>query len=321
MSDEPAICIMGPTGTGKTELALQVAARFDVEIISVDSAMVYRHMDIGTAKPDAAVRAAVPHHLIDIRDPWEAYSAGEFRADALRVMAGIRSRGRVPLLVGGTMLYFRALERGLAELPGADPQIRATLDAEAERLGGPALPARLAAVAPAAAARIQPGDRQRIQRALEVFTLAGQPISELQSRPTGPLVPLRRVALVPSDRAAFYARLDRRFRSMLAGGLVAEVARLMRLPLMSPDRPSMRAVGYRQIWAHLAGESSLEEAVRQAEVATHRLAKRQMTWLRPETAELGLDPQVPGIAEQAMAALANWGCRARAGDAISLGGR
>jgi tRNA dimethylallyltransferase len=321
MSEEAAICIMGPTGTGKTELALQVAARFDVEIISVDSAMVYRHMDVGTAKPDAAARAAVPHHLIDARDPWEAYSAGDFRADALRLMAEIRGRGRVPLLVGGTMLYFRALERGLAELPGADPGVRAALDAEAARFGWPALHARLATVDPAAAARIKPGDRQRIQRALEVYTLAGEPISELQSRPAGPRVTLRRVALVPSDRAALYARLDRRFRAMVAGGFVEEVGRLMRLPLMSPDRPSMRAVGYRQIWAHLAGETSREEALRQAEVATHRLAKRQMTWLRPETAELGLDPQEAGCAERAIEALAAWGCRARAGDAISWAGR
>lgn len=316
MAGAAAIGILGPTGTGKTELALRLAERFDVEIISVDSAMVYRHMDIGTAKPGAASRAAVPHHLLDIRDPWESYSAGDFRADALRLIGEIRARGRTPLLVGGTMLYFRALGRGLAALPVADAALRARLDAEAARLGWPALHARLVNVDPGAAARIKPGDRQRIQRALEVFMLTGQPLSALQARPGDEPLELRRLALVPPDRSLLRTRLDQRLEAMLAAGFIEEVRRLMLLPLMSAQCPAMRAVGYRQIWACLAGELSQAEAVRQAAVATHRLAKRQFTWLRSEASDLVLDPQRPDCHAQAAAALEAWGCRARTGDAI-----
>jgi len=315
-STDAVACIMGPTGTGKTALALQLAARFDLEIISVDSAMVYRGMDIGTAKPDAATRASVPHRLIDVRDPWEGYSAGDFRVDALRAIAEVRAQGRVPLLVGGTMLYFRALERGLSALPGADAGIRARIDAQAERSGWPELHAQLAAVDPGAAARIKPGDRQRIQRALEVFMLTGEPISVLQAQSGKSRLELRRLALVPADRTALRARLDRRLRAMMDAGFLGEVRRLMSEPLMSADRPAMRAVGYRQLWAHLAGQLSLEEAMRQAAVATHRLAKRQLTWLRSEALDLSLDPQSPDCAMRAAAALEGWGCRARAGDAI-----
>lgn len=316
MAAGTVVGIIGPTGTGKTALALQLATLFDLEIISVDSAMVYRGMDIGTAKPDAALLASVPHHLIDIRDPWESYSAGDFRADALRVISEVQARGRLPLLVGGTMLYFRALERGLAPLPGADGGIRAALDAQAARSGWPALHARLAAVDPAAAARIKPGDRQRIQRALEVFMLTGEPLSILQSRPGESRLEFRRLGLVPADRVGLRRRLDQRLQAMLDAGFVEEVRCLMTQPLMSAQRPAMRAVGYRQLWACLAGQLTLEEAVRQATVATHRLAKRQLTWLRSEAIDRMLDPEEPDCAMHAMAALEAWGCRARAGDAI-----
>lgn len=308
MGEAPVVCLMGPTGSGKTALALELAARFGVEIISVDSAMVYRRMDIGTAKPPPAVREAVRHHLVDIREPWETYSAGDFRADALRLIGEIRARGRTPLLVGGTLLYFRTLARGLSELPGADPALRASLDAEAARSGWPALHARLASLDPVAASRIQPADRQRIQRALEVCLLTGRPLSTLQAAGATPLPGgLRRLALVPGDRGRLHAALDARLGEMLAAGFLDEVRALMAEPGMSAACPAMRAVGYRQLWAHLAGETGLEEALRQARVATRRLAKRQLTWLRSEQPELVLDPQAADCRTRAVAALAGWG--------------
>lgn len=291
----PAICLVGPTGTGKTELALRVAEEFDVEIVSVDSAMVYCRMDIGTAKPPAEVRARIPHHLVDVREPWEAYSAGEFRADAAGLIAGIRGRGRVPLLVGGTMLYFRALARGLASLPPADEAMRAQIDAEARERGWPALHAELAVADPGAAERIAPRDRQRIQRALEVLRLTGRRISDLQQEmqqcgESG----FRRIALVPADRRALYRNLDDRLTRMIGSGFVEEVRGLMALPLMSAQRPSMRAVGYRQIWSYLAGEMTCAEAQAEAAKATRHLAKRQLTWLRSDPADLTLDPLAHG---------------------------
>ena len=286
-------CIMGPTGTGKSDLALRIAQKFSVEIVSVDSAMVFRGMDIGTAKPDSYSRNLVPHHLIDILDPWTPYSAGRFLADVTRVVDDIRARGRWPLLVGGTMLYFRVLWRGIAELPVADAGIRQEIDARARSVGWPALHCDLAAVDPATAARVQPTDRQRIQRALEVFRISGVPISQLRAvHEHVPLAQFHRIALVPTTREKLYSDLDRRLDNMLANGFVDEVSRLRELPEMSLDLPAMRAVGYRQIWRHLAGDIPIGEAVRLARLATRHLAKRQLTWLRSEHAELALDPQV-----------------------------
>lgn len=275
---------MGPTASGKTGFAIELARRLPAEIVSVDSALVYRGMDIGTAKPSPALRAELPHHLIDLLDPAEAYSAGRFRRDALEAMAQIRARGRVPLLVGGTMMYFRALLRGLADLPEADPALRAALDREAAARGWPALHAELARVDPVSAARIQPGDSQRIQRALEVWRLAGRPLSELQAAeddaPRG--WTFLKFALAPPTRAALHAAIEQRFREMMAAGFADEVRRLHARGDLHPGLPAIRAVGYRQLWAWLEGECSLAEAVEKAVTATRRLAKRQATWLRSE---------------------------------------
>jgi tRNA dimethylallyltransferase len=275
-----AVCLMGPTCAGKTALALQLAQRFPLEIVSVDSALVYRGMDIGTSKPSAAELATVPHHLIDICDPSDPYSAGRFLRDALQCIDDIRGRGRVPLLVGGTMLYFRALTHGLAPLPAADPQVRAALDLVAQSTGWPALHAELAERDPVAASRIRPADGQRIQRALEVLQLTGERLSDLQQRSDPPPVSLARFALVPVSRPELYARINARFDQMIAAGLLDEVRALRARGDLDPDLPSLRAVGYRQLWQHLAGECSLEEAVAAAGQATRNLAKRQLTWLR-----------------------------------------
>jgi tRNA dimethylallyltransferase len=279
-----AILLMGPTGAGKTDAALALAERLPVEIVSVDSAMVYRGLDIGTAKPAAALRARLAHHLIDIRDPAERYSAGEFLRDATETMRAIRARGRLPLLVGGTMLYFRALQAGLAALPGADPAVRAALDARARAAGWPALHAELARVDPAAAARIRPGDAQRIQRALEVHALTGRPLSELQRQDlrAAPGGEYLKLVLAPAERAVLGAGLERRFDSMLEAGLLAEVEALYRRGDLEPELPALRAVGYRQLWAHLGGHCDLATARAAALRATRQLAKRQYTWLRAE---------------------------------------
>ncbi len=279
-----AILLMGPTGAGKTDLAIELAERYPVEIISVDSALVYRGMDIGTGKPDRATLERVPHHLVDILDPAEPYSAGQFVRDAVRSMTAIHSRGRVPLLVGGTMLYFRALTRGIAALPAADSQIRATIDAEARSDGWPALHARLAAIDLQAAARILPNDGQRIQRALEVFRITGRPLSHWQAatRPLAPAVRYHRIVWNPAARDVLYDRIERRFHGMLAAGFLEEVRRLRARPDLHPELPALRSVGYRQLWNHLGGESSFEEAVGAGILATRHLARRQLIWLRKE---------------------------------------
>jgi tRNA dimethylallyltransferase len=279
-----AVLIMGPTGTGKSALALALANEFPVEIVSVDSALVYRGLDIGTAKPTAAERKAVPHHLIDVCDPVEAYSAGRFLEDALALIRAIRGRGRVPLLVGGTMLYFRALTRGLADLPPADTEVRARLDARAREVGWPALHAELARVDPEAAARIKPADGQRIQRALEVHELTGERMSARQSRGKATGLRFSLHALLPFERDELYRRLDRRFDAMLNDGLLEEVQALRARGDLNSDFPSLRTVGYRQLWTHLDGRLTFAEAVASAKKATRNLAKRQLTWLRAESA-------------------------------------
>jgi tRNA dimethylallyltransferase len=277
------LCLTAPTGCGKSELALALAERLPLEIVSMDSALVYRGMDIGTAKPAAAARAAVPHHLIDICDPAQSYSAGRFRRDAESAVAAIRSRGHMPLIVGGTLLYWRALRRGLAGLPERDEALRRSLDAEAARQGWPALHRRLAAVDPEAAARIAPGDRQRIQRALEVHALTGRSLTALQrAGARGGGLDVATLALIPEDRARLGERLAARFDRMVADGFVEEVRRLRARGDLDAAMASMRSVGYRQLWAYLAGRYEWSEARERAIAATRQLAKRQLTWLRKE---------------------------------------
>ncbi len=279
----PAILLMGPTASGKTELAIALREHLPVELISVDSAMVYRGMDIGTAKPSAQELAVAPHRLIDICDPAEAYSAARFRQDALAEMAAISKRGRIPLLVGGTMLYFRALQYGLSELPSADASIRERLERELKSDGLAALHTRLASVDPLAAQRIHRNDPQRTLRALEVFEATGRPLSELQGG-SGEEMPFRAIKLVrcPASRAELHRRINERFVRMLEQGFVDEVERLVGRGDLEPDMPSMRSVGYRQVWAWLRGEFNREEMVEKGQAATRQLAKRQMTWLRSE---------------------------------------
>jgi tRNA dimethylallyltransferase len=290
----PLILVLsGPTGAGKTDWAIRAAQDAPLEIISADSALVYRGLDIGTAKPSAALRGRVPHHLIDICDAAQGYSAGRFVADALSCIADIHARGRVPLLVGGTMLYLRSLLDGLAVMPAADPQLRAELDREAAERGWPALHARLASLDSAVAHRISPNDGQRIQRALEVCYTTGRPMSELQRTTVSPLAGsrVRFWALAPQERALLHERLARRFEAMMAAGFLEEVRALHQRGDLSARHPSMRAVGYRQLWAHLEGEYDLNEAVRRAIAATRQLAKRQLTWLRSERRAQWLEPQ------------------------------
>jgi len=283
-SRPPVILLMGPTASGKTDLALALSKQLPLDVVSVDSAMVYRGMDIGTAKPDAAFLRECPHRLIDICDPAEAYSAGRFLVDAQREVAEIHGAGRIPLLVGGTMLYFRALQQGLATLPEADPVVRAEIDAEASRIGWPAMHKRLAQVDPVAAARVQPRDGQRIQRALEVYRLSAQSLSSLQAKAQAELPSWRwiKLALWPTDLQAQGEHIAARFRQMLDAGLVAELEILRQRPDIHSGLPSMRAVGYRQIWELLQGRCDLAEAERRAIIATRQLAKRQRTWLRAE---------------------------------------
>jgi len=287
----PAIFLMGATATGKTALACALAERFPFELISVDSALVYRGLDIGTAKPDAAVLARHPHRLIDIRDPAEPYSAADFRRDARAAMEEITRAGRIPLLVGGTGLYFRALAQGLSDLPEASPAVRARIAADAERLGWTALHARLAELDPAAAARIQPGDPQRIQRALEIIELTGRPVSEqIGGMPERFPWRVLKLALIPKDRSELHARIARRFDAMLAAGFMDEVRALYRRGDPNATLPALRAVGYRQAWEHLEGASDAPTFRERSIFATRQLAKRQITWLRGELDALCFDP-------------------------------
>jgi tRNA dimethylallyltransferase len=289
----PAVALMGPTASGKTALAVRWAQQLGTEVISVDSALVYRGLDIGAAKPDAQTLALAPHRLVDVRDPHEVYSAADFARDALAAMHDLSAAGRVPLLVGGTGLYFSALFDGLAALPEADPALRATIAAEAQALGWAALHAQLAAADPAAGRRIQPGDAQRITRALEVLRLTGRPISEWQAdvavRAPFPFRVLR-LALAPVDRAVLHARIEQRFDAMLAEGFLDEMRRLRADPRLHPDLPAMRAVGYRQAWRHLDGETDAATFRAQAIAATRQLAKRQLTWLRGHPELRWFDP-------------------------------
>lgn len=292
-----AIALMGPTASGKTAAAIELARRHGGEIVSVDSALVYRGLEIGAAKPDEAERAGVPHHLLDLRDPWQSYSAAEFAADAAAAVRDIVARGRLPILAGGTGLYFRALLQGLSPMPEADPAIRAAISAEAEAVGWPALHVQLAQVDPAAAARIHATDPQRIQRALEVYRLTGKPISHWQALPGLARLPARvlKLVLAPADRAVLHARIERRFDLMLEAGFLDEVRRLRALPEMAKvpvplDLPAIRAVGYRQAWQFLGGQESAAGFRDKAVFATRQLAKRQLTWLRGELDARWFDP-------------------------------
>jgi tRNA dimethylallyltransferase len=277
-----ALLLLGPTASGKTATALELARRLPLEVVSVDSAQIYRDMNIGTAKPTQEERARCPHHLIDIVSPEESYSAARFRRDALQSMEEIAARGRIPLLAGGTMLYFKALREGLSELPEADPALRQEIEREAAASGWPALHAQLAQRDPDAALRLKPTDAQRIQRALEIVRLTGTTLAEAYAARRDSPPPFRfiAVALVPSDRSVLHQRIVRRFDAMLAGGLVDEVAALRRKYVLHAGMPSMRAVGYRQVWEHLQGQGDFETLRLKGTAATRQLAKRQLTWLR-----------------------------------------
>jgi tRNA dimethylallyltransferase len=304
----PAIFLMGPTASGKTELAVELVQRLPLEIISVDSALVYRGMDIGTAKPDAELLKRAPHRLIDIVDPVEAYSAAAFRQDALQAMAEITEAGNIPLLVGGSMLYFRALEHGLAELPAADPVLRARLDAEMRVLGIQKLHQRLQQLDAASAAKIHPNDPQRVLRALEVISITGRPLSELQAERQAEPLPFRLLKLVraPRERAQLHQRIALRFQRMLEAGFEQEVAGLIGCGDLSPELPSMRSVGYRQMIKYLQGEYSREEMIERGIIATRQLAKRQFTWLRADKELIWLDEEVPDLLGQARELIVNF---------------
>lgn len=291
MAKPLALLLMGPTASGKTELALKLAKYLGGEIVSVDSGLVYRGLDIGTAKPSLEIRAQIPHHLIDILDPVENYSAGRFAREAKGIIEAILARGKLPILVGGTMLYFRALLWGMAPLPEADPRLRREIDVQAERLGWPALHAKLAEIDPKAASRISPNDSQRIQRALEVYWLTGRPISCCWQKTLQRELPFRpcKIVICPRDRAVLHRRIERRFSAMLAQGLVEEVKNLYRRGDLHPDLPAIRSVGYRQVWGYLAGEYDFATMVHKAVCATRQLAKRQLTWLRREPDALWLE--------------------------------
>ncbi len=293
---------MGPTASGKSALAVALAHRLNGEIISVDSALVYRGMTIGTAKPALSEREGIRHHLIDILDPAEAFSTGQFRTLALRLMSEISQRGRIPILTGGTMLYFNALTGGLAQLPEADPLVRAKLDDDMQRYGKEVLHKRLASIDPAAAARIHPNDPQRIQRALEVYEISGKSITALFAEAQSNTIPYRIVKLIlaPEHRLTLHHLIAQRFNQMLAQGFIEEVEQLMQRGDLDERLPSIRAVGYRQIWAYLKGEYDREDMIEKAIAATRQLAKRQFTWLRRESEALRLHTGQPEIGQAAV---------------------
>jgi len=287
----PAIFLMGPTAAGKTGLAIKLREQFPLDIISVDSALVYRGMDIGTAKPDAATLRTAPHALIDLREPTESYSVAEFRADALAQMSRMTQQGRVPLLSGGTGLYFKALSGGLANMPGADPVVRARIEKRAQDRGWAAMHGELASLDPETALRIHPNDPQRIQRALEVIELSGRKMSDLhkEQKAQDPGYRCLKIVVCPQDRKTLHARIEKRFHQMLKAGFLEEMKNLRRRGDLTASMPSMRCVGYRQAWAYLEGETSREEMIDKAVAATRQLAKRQLTWLRQESDALWYD--------------------------------
>ena len=301
----PAIFLMGPTASGKTALSVQLAQALGGEIISVDSALVFKGMDIGTAKPTFEERGGIPHHLIDILDPSEAFSTGQFRTQALDLMAAITRRGKIPVLVGGTMLYFNALFNGLAVLPEANPEIRAKLDQDLKRLGKEALHQRLAAVDPLAAARIHPNDPQRVQRALEVYEISGKPLSSFFNAAQGEDFPYQKIKLIvaPPDRKILHTIIAQRFRRMLEQGFINEVEALYQRGDLTEKTPAIRAVGYRQVWAYLNGEDDLESMTEKGIIATRQLAKRQFTWLRRETDAIGFETGDVDLLQKVLAAV------------------
>jgi len=301
----PAIFLMGPTASGKTAAAVALAQQLPVELVSVDSALVYRNMNIGTAKPDAATLAVAPHHLIDIIDPTKVYSAAAFRVDALRLMQEITSRGKIPVLVGGTMLYFHALRFGLSDLPQADTDIRDEIEEQAARLGWPALHAELASADPETAARLKPNDAQRIQRALEIYRISGQPMSALIALQETYQLPynLLSLALVPAERKQLHERIASRFADMLKTGLLDELKMLRNKYTLNSEMPSMRCVGYRQAWQFLEGAIDGAELLDQGIAATRQLAKRQLTWLRGMPDNIEIDCLSSQVNQQVLAAV------------------
>ncbi len=295
----PVIFLMGPTASGKTELAVQLAHKINAEIISVDSVLVYKGMDIGTAKPTLAERQGIPHHLIDILDPAQAYSTGQFRKSALALMSDIKQRKKIPILTGGTMLYFNALINGLAELPEADPEIRKTLDLELAEKGKQAMHDQLKSIDPESARRIHPNDPQRVQRALEVFQISGKPISQFFKEAQQNTVPYNAIKVIvsPETRQLLHAKIARRFNMMVEKGLLNEVSTLYNRGDLNADLPAIRAVGYRQAWSYLAGEYNLDTMIEKGIIATRQLAKRQFTWLRRETDALQFDSAESNLVE------------------------
>ena len=305
------VCLAGPTAAGKSAATLALAARWPIEVVNVDSATIYRGMDIGTAKPSAAEQQQVRQHLLDIRDPVESYSAAEFRHDTLRLIAEIVQRGRIPLLCGGTMLYYKALREGLNELPQADAAIRATIDAQAQQLGWPELHRQLGEFDPPSAQRLAPNDSQRIQRAIEIYRITGRTLSALLATErikSDSHYDYITVSLEPSDRLALHARIARRYEQMLENGLLAEVQTLHGRPDLHTGLPSMRCVGYRQLWDYLDGKTSLDDAIARAVAATRQLAKRQLTWLRAQPQRQVIDCLAPDAATRALDAVSRiWG--------------